>query len=101
MSEASGAAPSFLSATLLAVPNPKAWVAIAAVFAGARLAETATADAAAKTAILSVMIVLIMAAWLLAGASLASVLRDPKRARVINTALAVALVLTTFLALAR
>lgn len=33
--------PSFLGAILLAVANPKAWVAIAAVFASARLADTA------------------------------------------------------------
>jgi threonine/homoserine/homoserine lactone efflux protein len=75
-SETSVAAPSLVSATLLAVANPKAWVAIAAIFVSARVADTATADAVAKTAVLSVMIVLIMVAWLLAGASLASVLRN-------------------------
>jgi threonine/homoserine/homoserine lactone efflux protein len=94
-------APSLAGATFLAVANPKAWVAIAAVFASARLAETATADAAAKVAVLSAMIVLIMTAWLLAGASLAPMLRDPRRARITNTALAAALVGTTALAVLR
>ena len=99
-SEASDA-PSLAGATLLAVANPKAWVAIAAVFASTRLAETATTDAAAKVAVLSVMIVLIMTAWLIAGASLAPMLRDPRRARITNTALAAALVGTTALAVLR
>ncbi len=91
-------APSLAGGTLLGVANPKAWVAIAAVFASARLVETATTDAAAKTAVLTVMIVLIMTAWLIAGASLAPMLRDPRRARIINTALAAALVGATALA---
>jgi threonine/homoserine/homoserine lactone efflux protein len=83
---------------VLGVANPKAWVAIAAVFASARLVDSATADAAAKTVVLSVMIVLIMGAWLIAGASLAPLLRDPQRARIINAVLAVALVAATALA---
>lgn len=95
------AAPSTAGGTLLGVANPKAWVAIAAVFANARLADTATTDAAAKIAVLSVMIVVITAVWLLAGASLASMLRDPHRARIINTALAAALVGATALAVLR
>jgi threonine/homoserine/homoserine lactone efflux protein len=92
-------APSLAGGTLLGVANPKAWVAIAAVFASARLLDTAFADAAAKTVVLSVMIVLIMSAWLIAGASLAPVLREPHRARIVNTALAAALVGATALAL--
>jgi threonine/homoserine/homoserine lactone efflux protein len=77
---------------VLGVANPKGWVAMAAVFASARLADTAATDAAAKTAVLAVMIVLIMTVWLIAGASLAPMLRDPQRARIVNVALAVALV---------
>jgi threonine/homoserine/homoserine lactone efflux protein len=91
-------APSFTGGALLGVANPKAWVAIAAVFAGVRLADSATTDAAIKIAVLSVMIVLINAAWLVAGASLAPMLRDPRRARVVNAALAAALVGATALA---
>jgi threonine/homoserine/homoserine lactone efflux protein len=94
-------APSLGGATLLAVANPKAWVAIAAVFASARLADTPVTDAAAKTVVLSLMIVVIMVAWLTAGASLAPMLRDPYRARFINIALAAALVVTTALAVLR
>jgi threonine/homoserine/homoserine lactone efflux protein len=92
------AAPTLGGGALLGVANPKAWVAIAAVFAGARLADHAVADAAAKVAVLAVMIVLINAAWLLAGASFSSVFRDPRRGRVLNVVLALALVVTTALA---
>jgi threonine/homoserine/homoserine lactone efflux protein len=83
---------------MLGVANPKAWVAIAAVFASVRLVDSATADAAAKTLVLALMIVLIMGGWLIAGASLAPLLRDPQRARIINAVLAVALVAATALA---
>ncbi len=85
-------APSLAGGTVLGVANPKGWVAMAAVFASARLADTAATDAAAKTAVLAVMIVLIMTVWLIAGASLAPMLRDPRRARIVNAALAAALV---------
>jgi threonine/homoserine/homoserine lactone efflux protein len=88
-------APTFAGGTLLGVANPKAWVAIAAVFASAHLAAAATADALAKTAVLAAMVVAINAVWLVAGASLAPALRDPRRARVVNGTLALALVAAT------
>ena len=90
--------PSLAGGALLGVANPKAWIAIAAVFASAHLTENPATDAAAKTSALTVMIILISTAWLVAGASLAPVLRDPRRSRVINVALAVALVAATALA---
>lgn len=103
LSEQRGAShvPSLAGAILLAIANPKAWVAIAAVFASACLADGAMEDATAKVALLAAMIVLIMAAWLLAGASLAPLLREPRRARIVNLVLAVALVGTTALAVLR
>ena len=45
------------------------------------------------------MIVLINTGWLLAGATLAPVLRDPRRARVLNVVLAVVLVVAAVAAL--
>jgi threonine/homoserine/homoserine lactone efflux protein len=93
-------APSLAGGAVLGVANPKAWVAIAAVFAAVRLADTATLDAAAKIAALTVMIVLINTIWLIAGASLAPLLRDPRRARLVNRTLAVALVAATAFAVA-
>ena len=94
-----GAAPSLAGGAMLGVANPKAWVAIAATFGSARLADPATTDAAAKVALLSVVAVLIMTVWLIVGASFAPALRDPRRARVVNLALAAALVAATALAL--
>jgi threonine/homoserine/homoserine lactone efflux protein len=94
----SSSAPTLTGGALLGVANPKAWVAIGAVFAGNHLATSATGDAAAKIVILTVMIVLINATWLLAGASFAPLLRDPRRARAINRTLAVALVGSTAVA---
>ena len=98
---APGHPPPFAAATAFAIANPKAWVATTAVFAGARLAETATADALAKTAVLALMIVLIMVGWLFVGASFAPLLRNARRARVVNVTLAVALVVTTVAAVVR
>jgi threonine/homoserine/homoserine lactone efflux protein len=83
---------------ILGAANPKAWVAIAAVFASAHLTGAATADATAKVVVLTAMIVLICATWLVAGTSIAPLLRDPRRARVVNVALAVAVVGATALA---
>jgi threonine/homoserine/homoserine lactone efflux protein len=84
--------------TFLGISNPKAWVAIAAVFASGHLADDTKTDAAVKIAVLTAMIVAICAVWLVAGKSIAPLLRDPGRARVLNGALAVALVGATALA---
>jgi threonine/homoserine/homoserine lactone efflux protein len=93
--------PSAAAGALLGVANPKAWVAIAAVFASVHVSAGAAADAAAKVAVLSVLIVAVNATWLLAGAWLAPVLRDPVRARFANPALAALLVAAVVLAVVR
>jgi len=95
------AAPALGAGTVLGFANPKAWVAIAAVFASSRLADDAATDAVAKSAVLAGMIVVIMAAWLIAGASLAPILRDRRRARIVNVVLAAALVGATVAAILR
>lgn len=94
-------APSLAGGALLGVANPKAWVGIAAVFTSAHLADDAATDAAAKIAVLTSMIILIMPTWLVAGTSLAPMLREPRRARVVNAALAVVLVGATALTVGR
>ncbi len=94
------AAPSLLAGVLLASANPKAYLAIAAVFAGSRLGGLSpTAEALAKTLLLATMIVAIHLGWLLAGATLSRVLRDPTASRVVNVVLAALLVATSMLAL--
>ncbi len=98
---APGRPPPFFAATVFAIANPKAWVATAAVFASGCLAETASADAVAKTGVLALMIVLIMVGWLLVGASLAPVLRSARHARAVNGLLAAALVVSTVASVVR
>lgn len=83
------AAPSFAGGVLLAIANPKAYVAIAAVFAGSPL------PGVLKAAVLAVMIVLIHLVWWLAGASFSRVFHDPAWSRRVNLAFAAALVATT------
>ena len=95
-------APSFPSGLLLALANPKTYLAIAAVFAGATLVpQSQPIDALAKIAVLSAMIVVIHFVWLMAGASLARVLRDPLYARLVNLVLAALLVVTTAIVLVK
>ena len=94
------AAPAFAGGLLLAIGNPKAYLAIAAVFAGSRIfGGNPALDAVVKTALLSVMIVIIHMAWLSAGASLSRVLQDPTSSRVVNVSLAVGMVVMTGFAL--
>ena len=97
---ADAAAPSLAAGFLLAIANPKAWFAIAAVFTGSTLLESSRElDALLKAAVLAVMIVLIHLCWLLGGVSLAGFLRDPLRSRIVNVLFGLILVGTTALAL--
>jgi threonine/homoserine/homoserine lactone efflux protein len=94
------AVPAFAGGFLLAVANPKAYLAIAAVFAGTTLiGGSRVLDATVKTALLSVMIVVIHLSWLAAGASLSRFLQNPTSSRIVNVALAAMLVATAALAL--
>jgi len=101
LSKLTGASNAFslMGGAILGIANPKAWVAIAAVFASLHLADAPTNDAAAKIVVLTVMIIVICATWLVAGTSIAPLLRDPRRARLVNAALAVGLVGATALAM--
>ena len=92
--------PAFLGGVLLAIANPKAYLAIAAVFAGSTIVvEDQRLDALAKTLLLAAMIVVIHLVWLSAGAFLSRLLQDPVHSRLINVSLAVLLVIMTFLSL--
>ncbi len=95
-------APSFAGGLLLAVANPKAYLAIAAVFAGTRLAlEPAIAEAIVKIAVLTVMIVAIHVVWLMAGVSLSRLLHHPTGSRIVNLLFAAILVATTVMTILR
>jgi threonine/homoserine/homoserine lactone efflux protein len=85
--------PSLVGGLVLGASNPKAWVAIGAVFVGARLAAGPVLDATAKVLVLAVLIVVIHVGWLAAGRLLAPFLRSPRYARAVNITLAGMLVL--------
>jgi threonine/homoserine/homoserine lactone efflux protein len=91
-------APSLTGGFALAVANPKAYVAIAAVFAGTTLAQTGMRDTVAKTVVLAGMIVVIHVGWLLAGTSFRRVLYNPVASRIANIIFAAILVATVLLA---
>jgi len=92
--------PAFAGGFLLAIANPKAYLAIAAVFAGTSIfGEDHALDAAVKTALLSAMIVTIHIGWLSAGASLSRILQDPTSSRIVNVSLAISMVVMTLFAL--
>jgi threonine/homoserine/homoserine lactone efflux protein len=95
------AAPTLAGGLLLGVANPKAWVAIGAVFVSVRVSGSAALDAGLKACVLTGMIVVINTGWLVAGASLAPLLRDPARSRRTNVVLASALVVSTAAAVLR
>ena len=99
---AGGAAPSFAAGLLLGVANPKAWLAIAAVFTGSTLVEAAGAlDALLKVIVLALMIVVIHLSWLLGGVSLSGLLGDPLRSRIVNILFGLILAATAMLPLIR
>jgi threonine/homoserine/homoserine lactone efflux protein len=90
------AAPSFAAGFLLAIANPKAYVAIAAVFASSDLSIGPPAvGAMLKTAVLALMIVAIHLAWLLAGSTFSRIFHDPVSSRIANVVFAVTLVAAT------
>jgi threonine/homoserine/homoserine lactone efflux protein len=94
--------PSFAPGFALALANPKAWFAIAAVFTASTLVAGSSAlDAALKVAVLSVMIIAIHLAWVFAGASLSRFLRDPLISRIANVVFAVVLAATAIMPLLR
>lgn len=95
------AAPAFSGGFLLAVANPKAYLAIAAVFAGVSLfQDRRLLDAMVKIALLTGMIVAIHVIWLLVGAALSRFLQHPAISRAVNICLAVLLVVATAFAVA-
>ena len=91
-------APSPAGGFLLAAANPKAWLAIGAVYSGTSLGLAPGAEAVLKIAALALMIVAIHAAWLVAGASLSRALSDPVLSRRLNLAFAAILVVSTAVA---
>ena len=98
---AARAAPSFAAGFVLSLVNPKGYAAMAALYSGFVLVEARVAlDIALKMALLVAIMVAVNVGWLLAGASLTNLFRQPATNRAINIVFAVLLVLSVLLALA-
>ena len=90
-----GRPPGFRGGLALAVANPKAFAAIGAVYSGYGLVPTEPVlDAIAKLAALTLVIVLVNAAWLAFGSVFSAALKNPKAGRGINVTFALLLVLS-------
>jgi threonine/homoserine/homoserine lactone efflux protein len=91
--------PSFGGGFFLSLVNPKGYAAMAALFSGfVLIRERLALDAAAKIAILALIMAAVDLAWLFAGAALTRAFRAPRLSRLIN--IAFALLLLASLALA-
>ena len=92
-------APGFAGGFALSLVNPKGYAAMAALYSGFVLVpDRLGADIAVKMAVLTLVIVAVNVAWLLAGAGLTRFFRDPRSNRLINVAFAVLLVASVVLA---
>ena len=92
-------APTFVAGLALSLVNPKGYAAMAALYSGFALVPDRLAlDIAVKMAVLTLIIVAVNVAWLLAGAALTRFFREPRSNRAINVAFAVLLVASVVLA---
>ena len=93
--------PSFYSGFVLAIANPKAFAAIGAVYSGSTVVPSdLVLDSAAKIAALTIVIIIVNAAWLFFGSAFSSLLTNPRTARIANVTFAIMLVGSVVLALA-
>lgn len=94
-------APSFAAGLVLSLVNPKGYAAMAALHSGFVLvAGSRSADVALKVALLTLVIAAVNLAWLMGGAGLTGLFREPRRNRPLNIGFAVLLVASVVLALA-
>jgi threonine/homoserine/homoserine lactone efflux protein len=92
--------PSIVSGLALALLNPKAYAAMAALFSGFVLIHgRPEVDAVVKTVVLVAIIIPVNLAWLSAGSALTRRFHDPASNRAINIGFAVLLLLSVGLAL--
>lgn len=92
--------PSFVAGLLLSFVNPKGYAAMAALFSGFVLVQgSLPLDAAAKIAVLFIVIIAVEVVWLLGGAALTRFFREPRANRVINVSFAVLLLASVAAAL--
>jgi len=91
--------PSVLGGLGLSLINPKGYAAMAALFSGFVLLRGQVAfDVALKIGLLTVLIAVVNAAWLMSGALLTRFFRDPRSNRIVNVIFAVLLLASVVLA---
>lgn len=91
--EENGSSPAFAGGYLLAIANPKAYAALGAVLSSVIVIENAPIqDAGVKLIVLSTVIVVVNATWLVLGAGLSRMLRHPTAGRAANILFALLLV---------
>lgn len=84
--------PSWLGGFALAIVNPKAYAAIAAVYSGHELVQDSLLwDAVAKTGTLAAVVIIVNTAWLFFGSLISAALHDPVKVRFTNIAFSIAL----------
>lgn len=77
--------PAFAAGLFLSLVNPKAYAAMTALFSGFALTGVdPAAGLAIKLAVIACVVVSVTALWLLAGAGLTRLFRDPKLNRLVN-----------------
>jgi threonine/homoserine/homoserine lactone efflux protein len=87
--------PAFATGLILSLVNPKGYAAMAALFSGFMLVrERPATDLAAKIVLLTMIIAAVNLAWLMLGATLTGFLREPRKNRAINIAMAILLILS-------
>ena len=85
--------PSFTTGLILALANPKAFAAIGAVYSGHTVYEgNLIGDSVAKIVALTLVIIVVNAAWLALGSSFSHILTDSRLGRIANVTFAAMLV---------
>ncbi len=95
-----GRRPSFAGGLFLSLVNPKGYAAMAALFSGFVLVrERLELDAALKAIVLLAIMIAVNIVWLLVGAALTRLFREPRTNRAINVGFAVLLLASVAAAL--
>ena len=95
-----GQPPAYLGGVFLALVNPKAYAAMAALFSGfVLLPDSLALDGLVKLLVLLAIIILVNLSWLFGGAALTRFFREPRLNRAINIAFAVLLIVSVLFAL--
>jgi threonine/homoserine/homoserine lactone efflux protein len=92
--------PTVAGGLFLSLVNPKGYAAMAALFSGFILIrERIALDVALKFAVLLIIILAVDIAWLIAGAAMTAMFKDPRTNRIINVSFAVLLIASVVVAL--